>query len=164
MIGILRMQSGQPEWLVAALPAALRSLDVNNRSPNLVPGVKYSQIILGTPHRYFDPQAYSAPGPRQLGNVGRNTIIGPGLATWDSGLFKDTSVTERVHLQFRAEFFNLLNRANFGVSQANSLFDANGGRIGSAGVITNTVSTSRQVQFGLSWYSNRADEANITEP
>jgi hypothetical protein len=47
------------------------------------------------------------------GNVGRNTYIGPALATWDFCLLKDTTIRERPNLQFRAEIFNLLNHANF---------------------------------------------------
>lgn len=44
---------------------------------------------------------------------GRDTLIGPGLATWDLSFFKGTAIRERLRLQFRAELFNLLDRANF---------------------------------------------------
>ena len=47
------------------------------------------------------------------GNLGRDTLIGPGLATWDFSVLKDTPIFERLNLQFRAEIFNLLDRANF---------------------------------------------------
>ena len=51
-----------------------------------------------------------------LGNARRNSIIGPGLATWDFSLFKNNyikRISESFNLQLRAEFFNILNRANF---------------------------------------------------
>jgi hypothetical protein len=69
------------------------------------------------------------------GNLGRDTYIGPGLATWDFSVLKDTRIGERPSLQFRAEIFNLLNRANF--NTPNLI------------VFTSTSTTSSQVQFGL---------------
>ena len=56
--------------------------------------------------------------PGTCGNLGRGVFNGPGLADLDLSLFKNTAVTERVNLQFRAEFFNVLNHANFGTPNA----------------------------------------------
>jgi hypothetical protein len=81
------------------------------------------------------------------GNVGRDTLIGPGLATWDFSVLKDTRIRERLNLQFRAEIFNLLNRANF--NQPNAVVFTPSGVSPTAGIITSTSTTSRQVQFGL---------------
>jgi len=53
------------------------------------------------------------PGTRHYGNLGRNSLVGPTYKQWDFALYKNTSFGERVKLQFRAEFFNLLNHANF---------------------------------------------------
>jgi hypothetical protein len=53
------------------------------------------------------------PGTRHYGNLGRNSLVGPTYKQWDFALYKNTSIGERVKLQFRAEFFNLLNHANF---------------------------------------------------
>ena len=75
-------------------------------------------------------------------------MIGPGIATWDIGVSKNIPVTEPMRLQFRAEFFNLLNRVNFD-NPAVSLFDANGVASGSAGIITDTTTKPREIQFGL---------------
>ena len=47
------------------------------------------------------------------GKLGRDTLIGPGLATWGFSALKETNLYERLSLQFRAEIFNLLNRADF---------------------------------------------------
>jgi hypothetical protein len=62
-------------------------------------------------------------------------------------LLKDTELTERVNLQFRAEIFNLLNRANF--ATPNLIVFTPSGVSGTAGAITGTSTSSRQVQFGL---------------
>jgi hypothetical protein len=109
-------------------------------------------IILGTPAKWFNPNAFLAPSniPANVGfygNVGRNTLIGPGLATWDFSTFKDTAIRERLSLQFRAEIFNLLNRANF--NTPNGVAFTPSGVSPTAGAITSTSTTSRQVQFGL---------------
>jgi len=74
-------------------------------------------------------------------------LIGPGLATWDFSVLKDTRIRERLNLQFRSEIFNLLNRANF--NQPNAVVFTPSGVSPTAGVITSTSTTSRQVQFGL---------------
>lgn len=146
--GILTVQNGMPVWVTGAVPSTLSALEVANRSPNLLPGFTSQQITKGGPDLYFNPLAYSVPGARELGNLGRNTLVGPGLATLDTGLTKITPLTERWRLQFRAEVFNLLNRANF-ADPASSVFTATGGRVGSAGSVTKTVTNSRQVQFSL---------------
>ncbi len=74
--------------------------------------------------------------------------MGPGTATWDLGVTKNIFFTEQIRLQFRGEFFNLLNHANF-ASPATRLFDADGRADGSAGVITRTTTKPREIQFGL---------------
>jgi hypothetical protein len=109
-------------------------------------------VILGTPAKWFNPSAFLAPANTAAnggfyGNVGRDTLIGPGLATWDFSVLKDTRIREQMSLQFRAEIFNLLNRANF--NQPNEVVFTPSGVSPTAGVITSTSTTARQVQFGL---------------
>ncbi len=106
-------------------------------------------VILGNPNQWFNPAAFLAPPNNSgfYGNLGRDTLIGPGLATWDFSLFKDTRLHERTTLQFRAEFFNILNRANF--NTPNAVVFTPSGVSPTAGVITSTATTSRQIQFGL---------------
>jgi hypothetical protein len=106
-------------------------------------------VILGGPNQYFNPAAFAVPPNGTYGNVGRDTLIGPGSSTVDFSVLKNTAVTERVKLQFRAEFFNLLNRANFSTPNTVVFSSANSGPSPTAGVITATSSTSRQIQFGL---------------
>ena len=72
---------------------------------------------------------------------------GPGLVNFDTSLFKKLTITEALTLQFRAEAFNLFNHANF--SYPNEIV-FNGADISpSAGVLTQTSTTSRQLQFAL---------------
>jgi hypothetical protein len=109
-------------------------------------------VILGNSNQWFNPAAFLAPANTTAncgfyGNVGRDTLIGPGLATWDFSVLKDTRIRERLNPQFRAEMFNLLNRSNF--SLPNVVVFTPSGVSPTAGVITSTSTTSRQVQFGL---------------
>lgn len=109
-------------------------------------------VILGTPAKWFNQNAFLAPANTAAnggfyGNVGRDTLIGPGLATWDFSVLKDTKIREQMSLEFRAEIFNLLNRANF--NMPNEVVFTPSGVSPTAGVITSTSTTARQVQFGL---------------
>ena len=106
-------------------------------------------VILGRPSQWFNPNAFLAPPPSSgfYGNLGRDILIGPGLATWDFSMLKETALRERLALQFRAEIFNLLNRANF--NTPNLITFTPSGISGTAGAISSTSTTSRQVQFGL---------------
>ncbi len=106
-------------------------------------------VILSGPNQYFNPNAFTTPANGTYGNVGRDTLIGPGIAELDFSALKRTAISERVSLQFRAEFFNILNRANFGIPNAVVFSSATSGVSPTAGVITATSTTSRQVQLGL---------------
>jgi hypothetical protein len=87
------------------------------------------------------------------GNLGRNVLIGPGLSKLDLSIFKNNRIkriSESFNAQFRAEIFNILNRANFSSPTDNlAVFDQKGQSIQSAGLLTSTQTTSRQVQFAL---------------
>lgn len=79
------------------------------------------QAALGCPvgHQsvecFFNPAAFTLANPGQFGNLGRNTLVGPGLAKVDVGLFKEFPLGENRRVQFRTEFFNILNHPNFGI-------------------------------------------------
>jgi len=107
------------------------------------------QVIGGGANQYFNPTAFIQPLPGTYGNVGRNVLQGPGLATTDFSLARKFHLSEKVGLQFRAEFFNLLNRANLNTPNPVVYTAATGGPSPTAGVITSTATTSRQIQFGL---------------
>jgi hypothetical protein len=112
-------------------------------------------VVLGNPNQWFNPNAFIAPPSTGgfAGNVGRDTCIGPDLVTWDFSVLKDTRIRERLSLQFRAEIFNLLDRANFNTPNLIVFTPPTAtnptGLSGTAGAITSTSTTSRQVQFGL---------------
>jgi hypothetical protein len=105
--------------------------------------------VLGHPAQWFNPAAYLAPPANSgfYGNLSRDSLPGPGLATWDFAGQKDTHLGEALTLQFRGEIFNLLNRANF--NTPNLIAFTPTGVSGTAGAITSTSTTSRQVQFAL---------------
>ena len=108
----------------------------------------------GNPNHYIKTQCLAFPKPANLrGNLGRNTLIGPGRSKFDASIFKNNTIhrfTENINVQFRAEFFNLLNRANFSSPTSNlTVFDQVGNPVSSAGLITSTQTTSRQIQFAL---------------
>lgn len=122
--------------------------------PFLNPNFKGS-VVTGNPNQWFNAAAFIAPPSASGfdGNVGRDIYIGPGLATWDFSVLKDTKISERMSVQFRAELFNILDRANFNTPNlivftpptATNLT----GLSGTAGAITSTTTTARQVQFGI---------------
>ncbi|MBS1822794.1 MAG: carboxypeptidase regulatory-like domain-containing protein, partial [Acidobacteria bacterium] len=63
---------------------------------------------------YYDTSCFVNPAQYQFGNTGRNILIGPSYQTIDAGLHKDFHIKDALGMQFRAEFFNLFNTANFG--------------------------------------------------
>jgi len=87
------------------------------------------------------------------GNLGRNFLIGPGVSNLDFSAIKDNLVrriSETFNVQFRAEFFNIFNRANFASPTNNfTMFDQQGNPVADAGLLTSTQTTSRQIQFAL---------------
>ncbi len=109
--------------------------------------------------QYFNPAKFSAPKAGYVGDSGRDNLVGPAFADWDLSLLKSTQITEAARLQFRAEFFNVLNHTNLGLP--NEVVYSNGptqgtltsqntaAALGSPGNITSTANTSRQIQLGL---------------
>ena len=81
--------------------------------PDIVPGVDTRCPNYSLPECQFNPAAFSNPGDGVFGNAGRNILRGPGFAQVDFSVFKNTRLTETSSLQFRAEIFNLFNKANF---------------------------------------------------
>jgi hypothetical protein len=86
-----------------------------------------------------------------LGNAGRNRFYGPGFKNVDFSVFKNIQLMENLKLQFRAEFFNILNHPNLNAPNFlndanNSVFDSNGAALGTA---IASAGTSRQIQLGL---------------
>lgn len=151
---IVTLQSGFPFTPQLSYNPSNNGDTRNPVRPFLNPDFK-GNVILGSPDQWFNPSAFIAPPSTSgfYGNLGRNTFIGPGLATWDFSVLKKIAIREHLSLQFRAELFNLLNRANFNTpnlivfTPPTALNPA--GLSGTAGAITGTSTPSRQIQFGL---------------
>ncbi len=128
---------------------ANRSGDGDTRNPDrpsLDPNFK-GPIVLEKQGQWFNPNAFLFPTVGTYGNLGRGVFTGPGLAELDLSVLKDTAISERVNLQFRAEFFNIMNHTNLGTPNA---IVFSGATISpSAGLITAIATSSRQTQFGL---------------
>ncbi len=140
----------------------------SNRRPNVVPGV--DPFIHTSDKRYFlNPAAFSIPQPGQFGDLGRYALHGPALSQLDFTVHKRFIFDEKRNLEFRAEFYNILNRANFANPPAvlNAALGTNTGQLqpgqpysssaaGAAfGVFNSTVSrdvglgAQRQIQLSL---------------
>jgi hypothetical protein len=124
--------------------------------PNIAPGFTHESAVLGRPDQYFNPAAFQLQPVGRLGNLGRGALIGPKLRTLDFALVKNTAFSawgrERT-VQFRAEAFNLLNRANFGTPALTAFVGAPANTtepvLSSFGRIRSTVTSSRQIQLGM---------------
>jgi hypothetical protein len=81
--------------------------------PSYAPGGN-CKVVLGTVANWWNPDCFILPPYGTLGNVPRNSIYGPGLMDLDFSIIKDTKVSEKLNMQFRAEFFNIMNHPSFG--------------------------------------------------
>jgi hypothetical protein len=111
-------------------------------------------VNAGNPAQYIKLSCFAFPVPStRFGDAGRNTLVGPGLVSADASLIKNTALNrlhEGARLQFRAELFNLANRANFAAPTANNkLFDTKGAAVNFAGQITTLSTSPRQLQLAL---------------
>jgi hypothetical protein len=110
-----------------------------------------------TATQWFNPNAFAAPYPGTFGNSSRDSLTGPGLTDVDVSLAKNTTIHDRLRAQFRVEYFNILNHTNF--TTPNAVVFSTGPTPAkpataatlspTAGVITATATTSRQLQFAL---------------
>jgi Carboxypeptidase regulatory-like domain/TonB dependent receptor len=128
-------------------------------------------VITGNPNQWFNPSMFHlqpmVPCPNNpaltcgtLGDAARGVLRGPDLGDWDFSLVKDTAVSlldKQGSVEFRAEFFNVLNHTNFGMPASATVFNGATSVLGAyqeaplpgVGHITTTVTTSRQIQFAL---------------
>lgn len=120
--GIATARTGLPVNVIvnranAALPDQY-SVSGSQR-PDLVPGVSLIPPGGRKPNDWINPAAFAMPAPGTYGDAGRNLVRAPGLWQMDAALSKTVSLTERFALEFRAEAFNVFNRAQFSSPQAN---------------------------------------------
>jgi hypothetical protein len=168
---IVTMYSGAPFSVFVDGDPDRDATDDNAARPNLIPGVNLYPSQR-TPDQWFNPAAFGVPIPGFRGSSGRNILTGPDYKSVDFSLVKDFPIGEKRRLQFRAEVFNLFNRANFdlpsnaddgeqvfgfvtnpaatvpciaGTRTTASCFTT----INTAGKIFSTNGDAREVQFGL---------------
>jgi hypothetical protein len=146
--GIVTLQSGLPFTPQLSYNPSNDGDTRNPVRPSWNPNF-HGKVILGGPNEYFAPLAFIQPLAGTYGNVGRNILEGPSLKQFDLALAKRWSLSERVNLQFRSDFFNLFNHTNLNTPNPVVYAAATGEPSPTAGVITSTATTSRQVQLGL---------------
>ena len=154
--GIISFADGQPELVnmgrsfgfQPSRSGSFTGADGNTDRPDLIPGRTFGQL------KDWDPATgiYDASALRQneagfLGTIANNAGSYPGVANFDLSLVKNTSVGEGTNIQFRAEFFNIFNRTNFGLPNRQAFRSS--GPNSRFGTITTTNTTNRQIQFGL---------------
>jgi len=144
--GLMQAQSGNPFNPTVGFDNAhlLGSGDQGQR-PNYV--AVNGPIITGNPAQYLNPLAFTLPPSGYLGNVGRNVFTGPSLVIVSLALERDFLKSEKRALRIRAEGFNVANHPNFQIPSGIGLFDSTGARLGTAGQITATTTSSRQLQL-----------------
>jgi len=167
MLGIFSAQTGFPFTVVSPYGSLQYGFDTLDgfgarpfllQNPTKAPGAGhspqfFSNAVIGPPNTYgldtgfFGTPTVTSPvnGAAVLpspGDLGRNTFTGPGWWNFDFSLVKDTAITETKQIQFRAEFFNIFNKATFATP---------GSQIGATnfGVSTSTATRERQIQLGL---------------
>lgn len=149
--GILSAQTGIPVSPIFTFDQDRDATTDNEQRPNLAPGV--TSIPRVSPTQLFDPNVFVLPAVGSRGTVGRNSIRGPGLVTFDPSFVKAFSLggAEGKSLQLRIEVFNAFNRVNFAIPTVANLtvFNSATERNTTAGRITSTSTPARQVQFAL---------------
>ena len=125
----------------------------DNPRPNVIAGCNlYANQSV---QQWYNPACFTSSAYGTVGNLGRNSLVGPGYVDTDFGVLKNTRINERFNLQFRAELFNIFNHANFNLP-ALTAFNAGSATTGyvgtpstTAGQITSIVGNARQTQFSL---------------
>ena len=165
--GILRSIAG--DWQLTSVALARTGFPVNvlvnrsaastpdgnstNQRPDLVPGVSVTPPGGKSIGEWINPAAFAVPANGTWGDAPRNIARGPGAWQIDFGVARSIRLSERAHLEFRSEFFNIFNHPQYGLP--NATFGVPG-----FGSITQTVNTTtpvspvgsgtpRQIQFAL---------------
>ena len=146
--GITRLWSGRPFTLTS------------NANPGTLGGGVRPDYIGGNVdvdqqdrYNYFNIFAFARPAEGSLGNVGRNTLRGPGVNNWDISLFKNTRINEKVNIQLRFETFNVFNHTqwdtiNTSINAPNPGATLTQATRGNAGQVTAT-RDPRNIQIGM---------------
>ena len=153
--GIIQVSNGAPFTPKVTFPRANLQVTTGGNArqerPDLTPGLVPSENVFpGNSDRYYNPALFTLQPEGFIGTAGRNILVGPGLATVDLSISRTIPLPrEGVNLQFRAEFFNLFNRVNFGLPEWQIFTNTTGRPNAAAGRISNTSTGSRNMQFAL---------------
>jgi hypothetical protein len=139
--GIARFQSGTAYSILAGRDTNLDGSTAERGDLVGNPTISGNRPKSEWLNAYFNTAAFAIPATGTVGNTGRNILYGPGSAVWNISTSKDFPIRESWKLQFRSEFFNAFNRANFG-NPNGTITDGNFGRILGAG-------QGRVIQFAL---------------
>jgi hypothetical protein len=154
--GIESYRTGVPISVGIGYDRALLSNNFASVRPDVIAGC--DETANQSRQHWINASCFTLPATGTVGNLGKNTVTGPGYTAMDFALSKDTRVLERVNVQFRAEIFNILNHTNFGLPVLNAFTAVAGlngspagitGNASNAGQITSIVGTSRQIQLGV---------------
>jgi hypothetical protein len=153
------MRSGNPLTVFV-----VRNRSRSQWSPSLSPGVGFDRpsfangfthesAVTGDPNAYFNPAAFVLQPAGTLGNVGRGSLIGPNLRTFDLSALKNirlSALGDSARLQLRVEAFNLFNRSNFAVPSLLVFTGVEGeAPLPSFGRVRATSTSARQIQLGV---------------
>jgi hypothetical protein len=144
---IVSFQTGRPVQLSDGKDISLSGQGLDR--PQVIAPDQVHTVVANDPSYWFNPAAFQCAGSNaactvfsgQFGNLGRNALFGPGQISWDMNVTRRFSVTERWKLDFRADFFNIMNHANSG-NPVTSLSSATFGQI-------NSFSSPRIIQLAL---------------
>ena len=140
LAAVIQAQSGNPINIITS------DSTINGVANTLRPDVIGPIRVIGDVERWFDTSVFKPAAG--FGNLGRNVVIGPGFFNTDFSILKNTELNDRMRIQFRAEIFDLFNRANLG--QPGNIVDTPAfGRITNTRFPTGESGSSRQVQLAL---------------
>ncbi len=142
--GITKLKSGTPLF-ISSSTNSLAAFGVTLSRPNIIGDYRLEGSAKERLSKWFNTAAFQAPAPFTFGNAARTLNVRThGTANFDFSIFKNNKIGERSNLQFRAEFFNLFNRVQFGApntQQGNPDF----------GLVNQQVNQPRQIQFALKY-------------
>ena len=151
--GVFRAQSGFPFTLALNGDRAGSKADTTGtglgQPPDVIESPECETLTNpGDVNRYVKLECFTFPADGTLGNLGRNVLTAPGLATLDLVLVKNQKLRGGATAQLRIEMFNALNRYNFSTPNV-VIFDDRGNLTANVGVITSTRTSARQMQLGI---------------
>jgi hypothetical protein len=151
--GIFVYRTGLPVNVTTGFIRAFDNAGGGSNRPNYVAGCDpvlpdSARFPASGNPTWVNPACFTLPRIGELGNTPRDFVNGPRFVNVDTSLLKTTAITEKINIQFRAEFFNVLNHPNFSITSA-TIFQSSGTISPTAGTINSTIGTARQIQFGV---------------